>query len=248
MENQKNNPNPSQPYPWYNDRVAAVRKEYVNPWADDVEEPEQYTPKEIYDYLDRHVWKQDAAKRAASVITYHCLRSIKSNAMFIGPSGCGKTHIWRCLQKLFPSRIEITDISNLTQDGWKGSLKWKDLLRSPIFQSGNHSMGVLNLRSMGITSLVMTAFRLAALSMNKPTSFSSTMMAVALVRGSSAKFFEKSLMGIAATAVSPQRARMSSQSVPLPLLPSSEYSQAGFVLLRGGDADICDPRHKSPPP
>ena len=35
--------------------------------------------------------------------------------MFIGPSGCGKTHIWRCLQKLYPNRIEIADSSNLTQ-------------------------------------------------------------------------------------------------------------------------------------
>ena len=146
MENQKCNPNPSQPYPWYDDRVAAVRKEYVNPWADDddVEEPEQNTPREIYDYIDKHVWRQEEAKKAASVITYQCLRGIKSNAMFIGPSGCGKTHIWRCLQKLFPDRIEITDISNLTQDGWKGDKKWSSLLTAPIFRSGKHSILVLD--------------------------------------------------------------------------------------------------------
>ena len=148
MENQKYNPTPSQTYPWYDDRVTAVRKEYVNPWADDddAEESEQYTPtpKEIYGNLDQHVWKQNEAKKVASVITYQCLRGIKSNAMFIGPSGCGKTHIWRCLQKLFPDRIEITDISNLTQDGWTGNKKWSSLLTAPIFRSGKHSILVLD--------------------------------------------------------------------------------------------------------
>ena len=41
----------------------------------------------------------------------------------LGPSGCGKTHIWRCLQKIFPGRIVIEDVSNLTNDGWKGDKK-----------------------------------------------------------------------------------------------------------------------------
>lgn len=30
------------------------------------------TPKEIYGYLDQHVWKQDAAKKAAAIIAYNC--------------------------------------------------------------------------------------------------------------------------------------------------------------------------------
>ena len=148
MENQKCNPNPSQPYPWYDDRVTAVRKEYVNPWADadDAEELEQNipTPQEIYGNLDRHVWKQDEAKKAAAVIMYQCLRGIKSNAMFIGPSGCGKTHIWRCLKGLFPSMIDIRDSSSVTLDGWKGSTKFRDLLCSPIFRSGHHTILVMD--------------------------------------------------------------------------------------------------------
>lgn len=152
MDNQ--NPNPAaRPFPWYDDRVEAVRKEYVNPWTEEdepaeekpfAEDPTRYTPKEIYAYLDRLVWKQEEAKRAASVIMYQCLHGIKSNAMFIGPSGCGKTHVWRCLQKLYPNRIEIVDSSNITQDGWKGSKKWADLLRSPIFRSGYRTILVLD--------------------------------------------------------------------------------------------------------
>ena len=130
--------------PWYDDRVDVVRKNHNDTPAGAAEEPRQCTPKGIYNYLNQHIWKQEAAKRAAAVIMYQCLQGIKSNAIFIGPSGCGKTYIWRCLKKIFPNRIEVADISTLTQDGWKGTLKWKDLLRSPCFRSGNHSILVLD--------------------------------------------------------------------------------------------------------
>ncbi len=135
----------TQPYSWYDDRVKAVRKKAPTLKAKAVEEePAEHSPKKIYQYLNQKVWKQDEAKRAASVIMYNCLNGIKSNALFIGPSGCGKTHIWHCLQKEFPGRIEIADVSNLTLDGWKGAKKWTDLLRSPIFRSGKHSILVLD--------------------------------------------------------------------------------------------------------
>ena len=142
MDNQ--NHTPSQPYPWYDDRVEAVRKIDAAPATEAAEEPARYTPKEIYSYLDRLVWKQEDAKKAASVIMYNCLHGIRSTAMFIGPSGCGKTHIWRCLQKIFPGRIVIEDVSNITQDGWKGSKKWADLLRSPTFRSGYRAILVMD--------------------------------------------------------------------------------------------------------
>lgn len=88
----------------------------------------------IYKYLDKRIWKQNEAKRAASIILFNCLhRRRRSNAMFIGPSGCGKTYIWRCLQELFPERIEIVDGSNITPDGWSGKKKWASLLVSEKF-------------------------------------------------------------------------------------------------------------------
>lgn len=147
MEDQHPDPAPAQPLPWYDDRVEAVRKEYVNPWAEEDEpEPEQYdTPKAIYGYLDRLVWKQDAAKKAAAVIAFNTFkRGIKSNALFIGPSGTGKTHIWRCLQELYPHRIVIVDASRLTKEGWSGSIKWSDLLRDPILQTGAPAILVMD--------------------------------------------------------------------------------------------------------
>ena len=142
MEKQKLNP--AAALPWYDDRVTSIRKDDNGLVMGASGEPRPYNPRKIYDYLERKVWKQEEAKKAASVIMYQCLRGIKSNAMFIGPSGCGKTHVWRCLKEIFPGRIEIVDSSSLTLDGWKGSTKWKDLLRSPIFRSGNHNLLVLD--------------------------------------------------------------------------------------------------------
>ncbi len=99
----------------------------------------------LYDYLDKRIWKQNEAKRAASIILFNCLhRNRSSNAMFIGPSGCGKTYIWRCLQELFPERIEIVDGSNITPDGWKGDKKWASLLLSDKFLGSGQAILVID--------------------------------------------------------------------------------------------------------
>lgn len=128
---------------WYDDRVKTVSSKATenlcsapdtddDEWAELLAHEKEYeydTPKKIYDYLNRQVWKQDEAKKAAAIIVYKCLHGIRDNAMFIGPTGCGKTHIWRCLKEVFPDKIELVDGSSITQDGWKGTTKWKDLLK-----------------------------------------------------------------------------------------------------------------------
>ena len=99
----------------------------------------------LYDYLDKRIWKQNEAKRAASIILFNCLHRARcSNAMFIGPSGCGKTYIWRCLQELFPERIEIVDGSNITPDGWSGKKKWASLLISEKFLGDRQTILVID--------------------------------------------------------------------------------------------------------
>lgn len=138
------------PYPWYDDRVTVLYEEEEpadpgRPCGAPSSEDAYGTPKKIYQYLNRHVWKQDEAKKAASVIAYNCIkRGIKSNAMFVGPTGCGKTHVWRCLKNIFPDRIEIVDGSNLTQDGWKGEKKWGSLFRSPVFRADKKTILVID--------------------------------------------------------------------------------------------------------
>lgn len=129
--------------PWYDDRVKKVTNVTRNTSSSTSRICD--TPKKIYAYLDKRVWKQDAAKRAAAILAYNSLfRSVKENAMFIGPTGCGKTHIWRCLQELFPDRIEIVDGSNITADGWKGDKKWSTLLDSPIICAGDPAILVID--------------------------------------------------------------------------------------------------------
>ena len=143
------------PLPWYDDRVKTLHSESASSWGhtdnniptpwDDAPAPDAYdTPRKIYDFLNTRVWRQDAAKQAAAMVMYLCLRGLKSNAIFVGPTGCGKTYIWRCLREIFPGRIEIADGSNVTLDGWKGDKKWQDLLRFPAALSGEPAVLVVD--------------------------------------------------------------------------------------------------------
>lgn len=130
--------------PWYDDRVKTVNCG-TRSIRNNMDGGSYNTPKKIYEYLDGKVWKQDAAKRAAAILTYNCLfRGVKENAMFIGPTGCGKTYVWRCLQELFPEKIEIVDGSNITMGGWKGEKKWQNLLASPVFCTGERAILVID--------------------------------------------------------------------------------------------------------
>ena len=143
MNNQPTHLTDNSTLPWYDDRVKKVSNVTRNTGNNTSRICD--TPKKIYAYLDKRVWKQDAAKRAAAILAYNSLfRSVKENTMFIGPTGCGKTYIWRCLQELFPDKIEIVDGSNITADGWKGDKKWNTLLDSPIICAGEQAILVID--------------------------------------------------------------------------------------------------------
>lgn len=85
-----------------------------------------WTPRQIYDYLDEHVYGQESAKRAASMLMYHHLHKRRRNLIMTGPSGCGKTEIWRTLSLRFPY-IKIINGPQLSCDGWKGSYHIQDI-------------------------------------------------------------------------------------------------------------------------
>lgn len=143
MDNQPTHFTDNSTLPWYDDRVKKVSNVTRNTGNNTSRICD--TPKKIYAYLDKRVWKQDAAKRAAAILAYNSLyREVKENAMFVGPTGCGKTYIWRCLQELFPDKVEIVDGSNITADGWKGDKKWSTLLDSPIICSGEQAILVID--------------------------------------------------------------------------------------------------------
>lgn len=111
---------------WYDDRVHNVVIHAREPTR---EAANYKTPRQIYEWLDERIWKNEEAKRAAALIMWKCLHGIRSNCLFAGPTASGKTATWLALQELFPDRVYIVDASNLTQDGWKGSNKWSDILK-----------------------------------------------------------------------------------------------------------------------
>ena len=78
------------------------------------------------------------------------------------------------------------------------------------------------LRLIWMTSLVITALKLAALSTKPSTSFSSVRTADARINGSRVKSLAKASIGMDVQALSPHRLRMSARSVPFPLDPTVE--------------------------
>lgn len=140
--------------PWYHPSAVISAKNF---------EPHQgsppLTPKEIFQYLDSRIYKQDAAKKAAALFAWKTLKGIKENAFFIGPSGCGKTEIFRALSEweYFVDRISIVDASNLTLSGWKGDKKVESLFDDPVISSGKQVILVLDEIDKALTPKVSSA-------------------------------------------------------------------------------------------
>ncbi|MGN0240279.1 MAG: AAA family ATPase, partial [Candidatus Weimeria sp.] len=87
------------------------------------------SPKEIYSFLDKHIYSQEEAKKAASMLLWEHMKGIKSNMVFVGPTASGKTEIFRQMKKLYPD-IYIVDASVITEDGWKGNFKLTDIFKN----------------------------------------------------------------------------------------------------------------------
>ena len=102
-----------------------------------------WTPHNIYDYLSQHIYGQEAAKRAVSMLVYHHLRGNSRNIVMAGPTGCGKTEIWRALSKQLDF-IRIINGPQLSGDGWKGSLKISDIFIGESKQPAEHLIIVID--------------------------------------------------------------------------------------------------------
>ena len=102
-----------------------------------------WTPRSIYNYLNQHIYGQDAAKRAVSMLMYHHLCGNSRNIVMAGATGCGKTEIWRTLSKMY-NCIRIINGPQLSCDGWKGSLKISDIFTCETKKLAEHLVLVID--------------------------------------------------------------------------------------------------------
>ncbi len=102
-----------------------------------------WTPRSIYNYLNQHIYGQEAAKKAVSMLMYHHLNGRGRNIVMAGVSGCGKTEIWRALSKVFGC-IRIVNGPQLSCDGWKGSCHVKDIFMDEPENMAGHLVIVID--------------------------------------------------------------------------------------------------------
>jgi endopeptidase Clp ATP-binding regulatory subunit ClpX len=103
-------------------------------------------PRDIRDYLDRFVIKQDDAKKVLSVAICdhynHVRRCIedpsfqekeyaKHNIVLLGPSGVGKTYLMRCIAKLIGVPFVKADATKFSETGYVGH-DVEDLVRDLV--------------------------------------------------------------------------------------------------------------------
>ena len=106
-------------------------------------------PKEIRDYLDRFVIKQEQAKRVLSVAVCdhynhvrRCLNDsraqsaeyLKPNVLLLGPTGVGKTYLMRNVAKLIGVPFVKADATKFSETGYVGN-DVEDLVRDLVKQA-----------------------------------------------------------------------------------------------------------------
>ena len=117
-------------------------------------------PREIRDYLDRFVIKQDEAKKVLSVAVCdhynHVRRCLanpslldqeysKPNIIVMGPTGVGKTYLLRCLAKLIGVPFVKADATKFSETGYVGA-DVEDIVRDLVKMGG----GATELAQYGI--------------------------------------------------------------------------------------------------
>lgn len=102
--------------------------------------PRAPKPREIDEFLGRHVVGQEAARMALSVAVYNHYKRVrpaapprrrrsgdeppvelgKSNILMVGPTGSGKTHLAQTLARMLDVPFAIADATTLTEAGYVG--------------------------------------------------------------------------------------------------------------------------------
>ncbi len=104
----------------------------------------RYKPREVRDYLNRFVIRQDEAKRVLSVALcdhYHAVRQAlegkestnyaKQNILLVGPTGVGKTYLIRSMAELIGVPFVKADATKFSETGYVGA-DVEDLVRDLV--------------------------------------------------------------------------------------------------------------------
>ena len=109
-------------------------------------------PREVRDYLDRFVIRQDEAKKVLSVAMCdhynHVRRCLdephtageeytKQNVILLGPTGVGKTYLMRCIAKLIGVPFVKADATKFSETGYVG-YDVDDIIRDLVRNANNN--------------------------------------------------------------------------------------------------------------
>lgn len=110
-------------------------------------------PREVRDYLDRYVIKQEEAKKVLSVAVCdhynhvrRCLENpelrerdyVKQNIILLGPTGVGKTYLMRCISKLIGVPFVKADATKFSETGYVGG-DVEDVVRDLVRVAGGNT-------------------------------------------------------------------------------------------------------------
>ena len=105
------------------------------------------SPRELHDYLNKHVIGQEGAKKTLSVAVYNHYKRVKhstkkrvqkSNVLLAGPTGTGKTLMAQTLAEFLEVPFVITDATVITESGYAG--EDAEVLVHKLFQAADYDV------------------------------------------------------------------------------------------------------------